>query len=98
METRHIVLSLLAALILVLLVRDIFLTRRAGSVRMSWSCFHCGRDLGPLQSVLVRRPGVTVRGSYVRVCRPCNARHWRIQLLFIALLVLGVVALSLWRN
>lgn len=58
---------------LVLFSRDRYNHRRALKVETSWTCFRCGVELGPMQSVFIKVAGATA-GTKARVCERCAKR------------------------
>jgi hypothetical protein len=77
MDTRHLFVGVLVAVLLVVYAFDRRNHRRAKNVRTAWSCFRCGLQLGPMESTEIRVAGSEF-ATTARACQRCAIRDKRI--------------------
>jgi hypothetical protein len=98
MKQSFLPLLLIGALMLGMFWADRRRHARAKRVANAWSCFKCGKELGPLQSVLLPVAGVEAGTTKARFCSSCAEKTQRKNMLVWLLLAAAFITAlaALW--
>lgn len=97
MESDHLFVGTLVAVLLVVYAFDRRNHRRAKDIRTAWNCFRCGVQLGPMESTEIRVAGSEF-ATTARVCQRCASRDkriWWAGMTIIAAAITATVLLTL---
>lgn len=97
MESGHLLLGALVAVVLVVYAFDRRNHKRAKDVTTAWNCFRCGVLLGPIESTEIRVAGSEF-ATTARACQRCARRDKRMWWAGMAIIgaAFAATALLLW--